>query len=66
LKATGDEPEADAVTWYDPSALLGAAVTVAWPLAMTAGVAELAMKAEVPDKNTAVAPLAAGWATKVI
>ena len=39
-KETGDEPEADAVTVYDPSTSLGAAVTAAWPPAMTAEVAD--------------------------
>ena len=29
MKVAGDEPEADATTWYDPSMLLGAAVTAA-------------------------------------
>ena len=43
------------MTWDDPSMLLGSAVTAAWPLVMTAA----------GSKNIAVAPLDAGWPTKV-
>ena len=43
------------VTVYDPSALLGVAVTPAWPLAMTAA----------ESAKVAVAPLAAALAMKV-